>query len=154
MDKGATILLGQTFGFRADPFTTPAEDAVEWRRRGGVLIEDGKIIAVDEGEALIGAHPHARRVACGDHILMPGFVDCHNHYSQTRIIASWGERLIDWLNRYTFPEEMRFGEPAYAAAVAEDYLDLLAAEGITAAAAYCTIHPESVDALFAAAEGR
>lgn len=154
MNNDAAILLGQTFGFRADPFTTSPEEATEWRRRGGVLIEGGKIIAVDEGEALIAAHPTARRVACGDHILMPGFVDCHNHYSQTRIIASWGERLIDWLNRYTFPEEMRFGDPAYAAAVAEDYLDLLATHGVTAAAAYCTIHPESVDALFTAAERR
>lgn len=38
--------------------------------------------------------------------------------------------------------------------MAEDYLDLLVANGITSAAAYCTIHPESVDALFSAAEAR
>ena len=46
---------------------------------------------------------------------MAGFVDAHVHYPQTAIIASWGKRLIDWLNTYTFPEEMRFGDPDYAA---------------------------------------
>ncbi|MEL6793385.1 MAG: guanine deaminase, partial [Pseudomonadota bacterium] len=91
---------------------------------------------------------------CGERIVAPGFVDCHNHFAQSRIIASWGARLIDWLNGYTFPEEARFGEPAYARAVAEDYFDLLIANGVTSAASYCTIHPSSVDALFAAAEAR
>ncbi|QIE54800.1 guanine deaminase [Pikeienuella piscinae] len=152
--ESETLLLGQTISFNADPFDAPPDDALVWRRRGGVLVRAGRIEAVAEAAALIDAHPHAARVNCGDHILAAGFVDCHNHYSQTRIVASWGERLIDWLNRYTFPEEMRFADPAHAAAVASDYLDLLTANGTTAAATYCTIHPESVDALFSAAEAR
>lgn len=154
MECEETILLGRVAGFRADPFVEPPEDALLWREHGGVLIRGGTIEAVDEGARLVAAHPRARRVNCGEQILAAGFVDCHNHYPQTRIIASWGERLIDWLNRYTFPEETRFADPGYAAAVAEDYLDLLIANGITAAASYCTIHPESVDALFTAAEAR
>ena len=47
-------------------------------------------------------------------LIMAGFVDAHVHYPQTAMIASWGKRLIDWLNSYTFPEEMKFGDPAYA----------------------------------------
>ncbi|MFN3262723.1 MAG: guanine deaminase [Pikeienuella sp.] len=154
MADHGVLLLGRTFGFRADPFLVPPEEAIDWRERGAILLRGGLIEAVGEADELIAAHPQARRVDCGRRILAAGFVDCHNHYPQTRIIASWGARLIDWLNRYTFPEEMRFGDPAYAAAVAEDYLDLLLANGITAASAYCTTHPESVDALFAAAERR
>ncbi len=92
--------------------------------------------------------------ALGDALLSAGFVDAHVHYPQLGIIASWGKRLIDWLNTYTFPEEMRFGDADYAAEVSERYLDLLIANGITSAAAFCTIHPESVDALFSAAEAR
>ena len=30
------------------------------------------------------------------------------HYPQTGIIASYGKRLLDWLNEYTFPEEKKF----------------------------------------------
>lgn len=154
MSNEETLILGQVLSFRADPFAVPPDDALVWRRRGAILVSGGVIGAVGEAETLRAAHPRARTVDCGANILSAGFVDCHNHYSQTRIIASWGERLIDWLNRYTFPEEMRFGDPAYAAAVAEDYLDLLLANGTTSAAAFCTIHPESVDALFKAAERR
>ncbi len=51
-------------------------------------------------------------------LILAGFVDAHVHYPQTAIIASWGKRLIDWLNTYTFPEEMRFADPAYAAEIA------------------------------------
>ena len=89
-----------------------------------------------------------------DHLICPGFVDAHAHYPQTGIIASWGKRLIDWLNTYTFPEEARFGDPAYAAEVAGRYLDLLLDHGTTSVASYCTIHPQSVDALFEAAAAR
>jgi cytosine/adenosine deaminase-related metal-dependent hydrolase len=46
---------------------------------------------------------------------------------------------------------MRFSDPAYAAEIAERYLDLLLANGTTTVCSYCTIHPESVDALFTAA---
>jgi guanine deaminase len=49
---------------------------------------------------------------------------------------------------------MRFADPAYAAEVASRYLDLTAAHGTTSVCTYCTIHPESVDAIFAAAQAR
>jgi guanine deaminase len=76
------------------------------------------------------------------------------HYPQTAIIASWGKRLIDWLNQYTFPEEMRFADPAYAAEIAERYLNLTLAHGTTTVCTYATIHPASVDAIFTAAQTR
>jgi guanine deaminase len=86
--------------------------------------------------------------------LLPGFVDAHVHYPQTAIIASWGKRLIDWLNTYTFPEEMRFGDADYARTVADRYLDIALAQGTTTMCSYCTIHPESVTAYFESAKTR
>jgi len=81
-------------------------------------------------------------------------VDAHMHYPQTAIIASWGKRLIDWLDRYTFPEEMRLSDEGYAAEIAARCLDLNLANGTTTVASFCTIHPHSVDAVFAAAAAR
>ncbi|MGB0928909.1 MAG: guanine deaminase [Pikeienuella sp.] len=147
-----TLLTGQTIEFIADPFTDP--NAIRHRESGGVVIENGTIIAVGEAADMISAAPGATRIDYGKRLIAPGFVDAHNHYPQTGIIASWGKRLIDWLNTYTFPEEMRFGDADYAAAIAETYLDLLIANGVTSAAAFCTIHPESVDALFTASLAR
>lgn len=147
-----TLLKGRVLSFSADPFVAPPDGAL--RVDEAVLLVGGLVAEIGEARALAGAHPEARQIDYGDRIISAGFVDCHNHYPQTGIIASWGKRLIDWLNTYTFPEEMRFGDADYAAEIADRYLDLLIANGITSAAAFCTIHPESVEALFAAAEAR
>jgi guanine deaminase len=119
-----------------------------------VLVEGGLIRAVGEAAALRAAHPAAKVVDYGTALIAPGFIDAHVHYPQTAIIASWGKRLIDWLNLYTFPEEMRFGDEDYAAEVAGRYLDLAVAHGTTSMCSYCTIHPGSVDAFFRAAQAR
>ncbi len=119
-----------------------------------MLVEDGLIRAVGEADDLRRMHPDAALTDCGNRLLSAGFVDAHAHYPQTAIIASWGKRLIDWLNAYTFPEEMRFGDAAYASGIAARYFDLLFAHGTTSVCSYCTIHPESVDAFFAEAQAR
>ncbi|MEL7298962.1 MAG: guanine deaminase [Pseudomonadota bacterium] len=148
------LLLGQTLRFTGSPFEAPWEDLTELRADGAVLVEDGRIAAVGAGTALRAAHPDAQVVDYGARLILPGFVDAHAHYPQTEMIASWGKRLIDWLNTYTFPEEMRFADPAHAADVAGRYLDLLLAHGTTTVCTYATTAPASVTAIFEAAEAR
>jgi len=147
----ADLILGQVLSFTADPFEE-GEAAARHERQGAVLVEGGKVSAVGPVEALRAAHPQAKVTDYGDALVMAGFVDAHVHYPQTAIIASWGKRLIDWLNSYTFPEEMRFADRAYADEVAARYLGLALQHGTTSACTYCTIHPESVDAIFTAAQ--
>lgn len=152
--SAAKLLLGQTLAFDANPFETAPAEAARFERHGAVLVEGGKIVAIGTADALRAAHPTAEVVDYGDGLLCAGFVDAHVHYPQTGIIASWGKRLIDWLNSYTFPEEMRFGDRAYADQIARTYLDLTANHGTTTMVSYCTIHPESVDAIFSEAQAR
>ncbi|MGC9448692.1 guanine deaminase [Cereibacter sphaeroides] len=147
------LLLGQVLSFTADPFLE-GEAAARHETHGAVLVEDGRIAAVGPAEALRAAHPEARVTDYGQALISAGFIDAHVHYPQTAIIASWGKRLIDWLETYTFPEEMRFGDPAYAAEISGRYLDLTLAHGTTTVCSYATIHPESVDAFFGAAAAR
>ncbi len=148
------LLLGQTLGFSGNPLTGDWADAVQFDSAGGVLIDGAQIVAVGNGAALKAAHADAVVTDYGDAVISAGFVDAHMHYPQTGIIASWGKQLIDWLNTYTFPEEARFGDPAYAAMVADRTLDLSLAHGTTTLTSFCTIHPESVDAFFNAAAAR
>ncbi len=149
-----TLLLGQTLHYHGSPFEMPPQDAAGHDANGAVLIRAGRIAATGSGDDLRAAHPRARIVDYGDRLIMAGFVDAHVHYPQTGIIASWGKRLIDWLNTYTFPEEMRFADPHHAANIARTYLDLTARHGVTTMASYCTIHPVSVDAFFTQAQAR
>ncbi|MGR3714745.1 MAG: guanine deaminase [Shimia sp.] len=148
------LLLGQTLAFAGNPFDVAPDEAAQYNRRGAVLIRDGLIAEVGVADTLRAAHPDAAITDYGDGLIMAGFVDAHVHYPQTGIIASWGKRLIDWLNAYTFPEEMRFGDRAYAGQISETYLDFTASHGVTTMASFCTIHPESVDAIFSAAQKR
>ncbi len=150
-----TLLTGPLLRYAGDPFRAPWQEVIGIDTDGAVLLQDGHIETLGTRAALIAAHPQAEHVRYSDsHLICPGFVDAHVHYPQTAIIASWGKRLIDWLNDYTFPEEMRLGDPAYAARIAARYLDLTLAHGTTTLASYCTIHPHSVDALFDAAATR
>lgn len=148
------LLLGQVLQFNDTPFEGRPEDAATHIRRGAVLLDGGVITNVGDADTLRAQHPEARLTDMGDALLSPGFVDTHVHYPQTAIIASWGKRLIDWLNSYTFPEESRFGDAGHATQIAETYFDLVTAVGTTTTVSYCTIHPESVDAYFTAAHAR
>ncbi|MFM2349839.1 MAG: hypothetical protein RIR04_805 [Pseudomonadota bacterium] len=147
----ADLLLGQVLSFEGDPFLLGPEAA---RVNEAVLVDGGRIKAVGNADTLRAAHPQARVTDYGKALISAGFVDAHVHYPQTAIIASWGKRLIDWLNQYTFPEEMRFADPAYAAEIATRYFDLALAHGTTSMCSYATIHPASVDAFFDQAQAR
>lgn len=147
------LLVGQTLVFDDSPFVA-GPDAARHDSRGGVLVRNGKIAEVGHADDLAAAHPGAPVTNFGDGLILPGFVDAHVHYPQTAIIASWGKRLIDWLNSYTFPEEMRFGDADYAAEAAKTFFDLSLSNGTTTVCSFCTIHPESVDAFFYEAQAR
>ena len=141
------LLTGRTLTFDGDPRID--DDAARYTENGAVLIEGGQIAwcgqAGDEPpELAYGADRHDY----GDDLILPGFVDGHVHYPQIGVIASFGTQLLDWLEKYTFPEEARFSDPDHARETASLFLDLLLANGTTTAAVYCTVHPESADAFF------
>ncbi|HKL56278.1 MAG: guanine deaminase [Roseovarius sp.] len=150
-----TILTGHVLSFHADPLTGAAADAPQCAQLcEAVLIRDGHIAATGSLDALRADAPGARLSRHDGQLICAGFIDAHAHYPQTAIIASWGKRLIDWLDTYTFPEEMRLSDPAYAAQIAERYFDLTLAHGTTTTVSFCTSHPASVDAFFTAARAR
>lgn len=148
------ILSGDLLVFSDTPFHSDPEEAARIITDGALLIENGMITQRGARDDLVRAHPQVSHHAYPGKLICPGFIDAHVHYPQTAMIASWGKRLIDWLNTYTFPEEMRFADPAYAAEISARYLDLSAAHGTTSMASYCTIHPASVDAFFSEAAKR
>ncbi|EAQ99155.1 guanine deaminase [Congregibacter litoralis] len=143
---------GQILHFLGDP-SQGAEESYEYFPDGGLLIDDGKVIAVDHASVLLSSLP--RNTEIREHpsaLLVPGFIDTHIHYPQMDIIGAHGEQLLEWLDKYVFPTEAQFGDFAHAQAVAKRFLAELLRNGTTTALVFGTVHPESVDAFFGEAE--
>ena len=148
------LLIGQTFETSGNPFTAPWQEVVRVNSQGAVAVSSGLIVDIGDATEMKAAYPRADVTDYGDRMICPGFIDAHVHYPQTAMIASWGKQLIDWLNTYTFPEEMRLADPDYANRIAERYFDLTLAAGTTTVCSFTTIHPHSVTSFFEAAETR
>lgn len=151
----ATYLRGSILHFLADPGEEADQRAWQYWDDGALKIEGGKVAAVGPAGEILAAPAPADVVI--DHrgkLILPGFIDTHVHFAQVDVIASYGRQLLDWLNEYTFPAERAFADPAHGRKVAGIFLDNLLRHGTTTAAVYPTVHAQSVDAFFAAAEAR
>ena len=148
------IIKGRILHFLNNPFIAKIEDSVNILENGGILIEGNLIKDVNEFQHLKTQFPHVEIHDYGNNLITAGFIDCHMHYPQTKIIASYGKRLLDWLNDYTFPEEIKFENSDYAKKIANLTLDLSLRNGTTTVASFCTTSVNSVDAIFEEAEKR
>ncbi|MYM86288.1 guanine deaminase [Rugamonas sp. FT82W] len=153
MPNNLQAYRGSLLHFLADPAFSAQSHA--WHEDGLLIVADGKVQASGDYAALHATLPPGAELHdYSGKLLMPGFIDTHVHYPQTDMIASPSEGLLPWLETYTFPTERRFEDPAHAAGVADFFLDELLRCGTTTAMVYCTVHPQSVDAFFAASEQR
>ncbi len=134
-----------------DPASAGA-GALEYFEDGILWIQDGKVKAVGPADKLLPLPFNVSVREYPNHLIIPGFIDAHVHYPQTGMIGAHGNQLLDWLTRYTFPAEARFNDVEHARAVAEFFLQELLRNGTTTALVFCTVHPQSVNALFSAAK--
>ena len=130
------------------------EESIEHHSDGLILIEAGRITdcgAYDTVKQRLSDHAVTDY---GDALIMPGLIDAHVHYPQTQMLGAYGSKLIEWLHKYTFVAEQQFADAGHAGSVADLFLQECLRAGTTTSAVYCTVHPESVDGFFQAAERR
>jgi guanine deaminase len=126
-------------GLRSEP------DAGLYVDAGGQIADRGNFVDVR------ARHPAEPVEDLGEGLLLPGFVDCHVHFPQARVIGALGLPLLDWLERYALPEEARFAELDYAEAVAGEFVRALVDAGTTTALVFGAHFAAAVDTLFEAA---
>ncbi|MDT0199908.1 MULTISPECIES: guanine deaminase [unclassified Acinetobacter] len=130
-------------------------DQVRYVKDGLVIIQEGKIQWFgpwQEGQSRLPTNAELQHYP--DQLIVPGFIDTHIHFPQTEMVGAYGEQLLEWLNTYTFPTEIQFQDASYSEKIAEFFVQELLKNGTTTALVFCTVHPESVDALFNAATTR
>jgi guanine deaminase len=136
---------------------TEAGEALRFLDDGLLVVEDGRIAAVtpfDRGAREGGAQTDVSGEATASiidlhpRILLPGFVDTHLHFPQTRVIGSASGPLLDWLERTVFPEETRFQRDDYARIVAKEFIRKLLSSGTTTSAIFSSSSERATAVLF------
>ncbi len=90
---------------------------------------------------------------CGDKLILPGMSDLHVHAPQFAFRGlGMDMELLDWLNSYTFPEEAKYSDPAYAEKAYAGFVDSLVHSTTTRAAIFATVHPAATLGLMAQLE--
>lgn len=128
-------------------------DQVRYIEDGVLITEQGKIRWFGTWEDAQAQLPTQIEIQhYPEQLIIPGMIDTHIHFPQTEMVGAYGEQLLSWLNTYTFPTEIQFKDKAYAQEIAKFFVNELLKNGTTTALVFCTVHPESVDALFEVAE--
>jgi guanine deaminase len=148
------ILRGRTLSFTGEPQSPTDTDSYRYEEDGAIAVSGGLIADAGPFSTLSAKYPDATIIDHRPHLLMAGFIDPHIHFPQTQVVGSFGAKLIDWLNTYTFVEEQKFADPEHCAQQATWFFDLLLAHGTTTAVAFCSVHKASADAYFAEAVRR
>ena len=148
------VLRGPAISFTGDPFRDGLERTMVHWPDAAIAIEDGKILRAGPALDVLATLPQGIAIEDygPDSLITAGFVDTHVHFPQTPMIASPGGQLLDWLERYTFPTELKFADLEFARDTARVFLQECLRNGVTTSCVYCTVHPHSVDALFEEAE--
>ncbi len=153
--ESSFAVRGRVLHFLRQPQSDQDLESFEYFPDGVLWIERGYIKALASADELLPKLPTGIQVQNrSDQLILPGFVDTHVHYPQMKVIASYGTQLLEWLEKYTFPEESKFKDLQYARQSAKLFLDGLMSHGTTTALVFCTVHPESVEAFFTEAEKR
>jgi guanine deaminase len=144
------VVRAQVLHTPRDPFAE--ENALEAFSDGALAFADGRIEAVGSFDAVSRAHPGASVRDERDAVLLPGFVDTHVHFPQLAIMGAMGLGLLDWLERYALPEEVRMADAEHARRVAREFVSGLAGNGTTTALVFGSHFPAAQEALFEEAE--
>lgn len=149
------LLRGQLLSFTGNPTLVGDDASYLFIEKGALAIgDDGTIKWVGEYKDTPKEYADIPQTNYEDCIISAGFIDAHLHFPQYRMIAAYGKDLLDWLNRYTFIEEQRYGDLQIAQAASKIFLDELVRNGTTSCMAFSTIHPQALDALFTEAKSR
>jgi len=120
-----------------------------------VYIEDGVLI-VHTGKILnIGSYADLKRdiaqlklIDYSGMLITPGFIDTHQHATQSAIVAAYGEKLLEWLNDYVFPGESIYSDDNAARTELKFFIDQLLRNGTTTAVSYGPLFYSAADIFF------
>lgn len=129
---------------QGDLLFTPTKDRFQILKDGYLIIENGKVLSVEE--RYDGAEPILERKGM---LIIPAFTDLHLHANQYANCGLGTDvELIEWLEKYTYPEESRFRDLGYAGTVFRQVLNRLWECGSLHSVHYASLYTEATRLLF------
>lgn len=126
----------------------------EYIEDGMLVVENGKIVEVGKASEVRNKMNNINNeipMAVVDYkgkLITPGFIDTHQHSTQSTIVAAYGEKLLEWLEEYVFPGESSFSDPKSARKNLNFFIDQLLQNGTTTAVSYGPLFYEAADIFF------
>lgn len=109
--------------------------------------ETCKILELSDSQAASQSHRLAlEEIPFNEGLILPPFYDTHFHWVQDDVRDDPKVSLLEWLERYTFPEEARFGDPDYSEVKAKSFWSRIYSVGTVGGLCYSSIHNEALDA--------
>ena len=88
MSGGAELFRATILHTPRNPFSE--EHALESYADGALAIANGSVLAIGDYATIHAAHPDAAVTDWRGSVILPGFIDTHTHFPQTRIIGGLG----------------------------------------------------------------
>ena len=100
--------------YKAHILFTKEKDRFEVFENGYIAVEDGRVIGVSNDLSELDCEG-AEVIDFGDRLLIPAMIDMHVHAPQVHNQGvAMDLELLPWLQNYTFPEESKYADVAYA----------------------------------------
>ena len=128
--------------YRANIIYTPDSHGFEIVPHGYVAVSNGKVEGVDSD--LPDCLSDCPITDWGDRLLIPAMNDMHVHAPQYRNQGiAMDEELLPWLQNYTFPEELKYADTAYAERMYRRFVYDLWRHGTMRVVAFASVHLDS-----------
>ena len=138
--------MENAFVLKGDICFNDSPDTLKTLKDGFVVCENGKCLGTFEtlpaAYATLPLYDHSGK------LIFPGMVDLHIHAPQFSFRGTAMDlELLDWLNRYTFPEEAKFADLDYADKAYGYFADAMRKSATTRACIFATRHREATGLL-------
>ena len=132
--------------FKGTIVFTPSKDDLQIHEDSYIIIEDGRVL--DIVKELDSSYKDIEVQDYTGKLIIPGFSDLHLHAVQYPNKGLGMDReLLPWLETYTFPEEGKFSDLAYAEKVFKRFINELWSEGTLRSVVFSSIHKEGTELL-------
>ena len=138
--------MKNSFVIKGNICQTVSSKALDLHERAFAVCVDG----VSRGvfETLPEEYSHLPLYDYGDALIFPGMVDLHVHAPQYAFRGMCMDlELMDWLNRYTFPEEEKYEDLEYAKKAYSMFVDAMKNGATTRSCIFATRHRYATELL-------